>query len=85
VAIDGGVAIAGVSPAGPAEAAGLRHGDVVVRLNGDRVADVEDFYRKLWRTGIGAEVQLTLYREGQLETRSLRPRDRYTIFQFRTP
>jgi S1-C subfamily serine protease len=85
VAIDGGVAIAGVSPAGPAQAAGLRHGDVVVRLNGDRVADVEDFYRKLWRTGIGAEVQLTLYREGQLETRSLRPRDRYTIFQFRTP
>jgi S1-C subfamily serine protease len=85
VAIDGGVAIAGVSPAGPAQAAGLRHGDVVVRLNGDRVADIEDFYRKLWRTGIGGEVQLTLYREGQLATVSLRPRDRYTIFQLRTP
>jgi S1-C subfamily serine protease len=85
VAIDGGVAIAGVSSAGPAQAAGLRQGDVVVRLNGDRVADIEDFYRKLWRSTIGSDIQLTLYREGHLETVSLRPQDRYTIFQIRTP
>jgi len=85
VAIDGGVAIASVSPAGPAHAAGLRHGDVVVRLNGDRIADLEDFYRKLWRTAVGGELQLTVYREGQVETLTLRTRDRYSVFQFRTP
>ncbi len=85
VAIDGGVAIAAVSPAGPAHAVGLRHGDVVVRLNGDRVADLEDFYRKLWRTAVGRELQLTVYRDGQLETVTLRPKDRYGVFQFRTP
>lgn len=85
MAIDGGVGIASVSPAGPAHAAGLRHGDVVVRLNGDRVVDLEDFYRKLWRTAVGGELELTVYREGQLRTVSLRPKDRYAIFQFRTP
>ena len=41
VGIDGGIGIAGVSPAGPAEAAGLRVGDVIMRVNGERVADVE--------------------------------------------
>lgn len=85
VAIDGGVAIAGVSPAGPAYAAGLRHGDLVVRLNGDRVADLEDFYRKLWRTAIGGDVELTVHRSGQLETVRLQPRDRYGAFHFRHP
>jgi S1-C subfamily serine protease len=85
MAIDGGVAIAGVSPAGPAHAAGLRHGDVVVRLNGDRVLDLEDFYRKLWRTKVGGELQLTVYRDSRLETVTLRSADRYSIFQFRMP
>jgi uncharacterized integral membrane protein (TIGR00697 family) len=83
VAIDGGVAIAGVSPSGPAQAAGLRHGDVIVRVNGERVADLEDFYRKLWRLAAGSEVELGVFRDGQLETVAVRTRDRYTIF--RTP
>ncbi len=85
VAIDGGVAVAGVSAAGPARAAGLRHGDVIVRLNSDRVADLEDFYRKLWRITVGTEVELLVYRDGRLETVRLVPRDRYSIFQFRHP
>jgi S1-C subfamily serine protease len=83
VAIDGGVASAGVSPAGPAHAAGVRHGDVVVRLDGDRIADLEDFYRKLWRGPMGREVELTVIRNGRLEAIRLRPGDRYGAFQHR--
>lgn len=82
---DGGVAIAGASPGGPAHAAGVRHGDVVVRVNGERIADLEDFYRKLWRTTLGSELELTLYRDGRLETVRLRPTDRYATFRFRSP
>lgn len=85
VGIDGGVGIASVSPIGPAHAAGLRPGDVIVRLNGDRLADVEDFYRKLWRTAVGSEIELGVYRDGRLEPVTVRPRDRYAIFQFRSP
>lgn len=85
VAIDGGVGIASVSPVGPAHAAGLEPGDVIVRLDGDRVADVEDFYRKLWRTAVGGEIQLTVYRDSQLRSLTVRPQDRYAIFRFRSP
>ncbi|MGH7322511.1 MAG: S1C family serine protease [Candidatus Rokuibacteriota bacterium] len=85
VAIGGGVVIAGVSPAGPASAAGLREGDVVFRLDGERVADLTDFYRKLWQTTIGRDVELTIHRDGRVETVTVRPRDRHTIFQFRSP
>lgn len=83
VALDGGVAIAGVSPVGAAHAAGLKPGDVVVRFNGDRVADVADFYRKLWSTAVGSPIELGVYREGRLEPVTVRPQDRYTIFQYR--
>jgi uncharacterized integral membrane protein (TIGR00697 family) len=85
VTVDGGVGIAGVSPAGPAHAAGLRPGDVVVRLNGERVLDVEAFYRRLWRTAAGSELELTVHRDGRLETVAVRSRDRYAVFRFRTP
>jgi S1-C subfamily serine protease len=85
LSMGGAVLIAGVSPAGPAHAAGLRAGDVVLRLNGERVADLGDFYRKLWRTAVGSVVELTVHRVGQIETVTVRPRDRHTIFQFRSP
>jgi len=85
VAVDGGVAIAGASPTGPAHAAGLKDGDVIVRVNGDRVADLEDFYRKLWRTPAGSQIELTVYRNGRLDTIALRSTDRYSVFRFRHP
>lgn len=85
VGLEGAVVIAGVSAAGPAQAAGLRQGDVIVHVNGDRVADVEDFYRKLWRTAVGARIELGVYRAGQLEQIHVETRDRHAIFQYRTP
>jgi len=85
LAMEGGVLIAGVSPVGPAQAAGLQAGDMVVRLNGDRIADLGDFYRKLWRVPLGAEIELTVHRAGRIESLSVRPRDRHTIFQYRSP
>ena len=85
VGIEGGVGVAGVSPVGPAHTAGLRAGDVIVRVDGERVADVEAFYRKLWGRAVGGPLELVVYREGQLETLTVRPQDRYSIFQFRSP
>ncbi len=85
VGIDGGVGIAGVSPSGPAHAGGLRAGDVVLRVNGERVADVEAFYRRLWAQPVGAPLELGVWREGALLTVTVRPRDRYATFDYRTP
>ncbi len=77
IGVDGGIGVAGVSPTGPAEAAGLRAGDVIVRVNGERVADVQAFYRRLWAQPMGQPLELTVWREGALETVTVRPRDRY--------
>jgi S1-C subfamily serine protease len=81
----GGVIVASVAPAGPAHAAGLRAGDVIVRLNGARVADVADFYRQLWAAPVGRELDLVVYREGRLQSIRVHPRDRYAVFQVRSP
>ena len=64
IGIDGGIGIAGVSPAGPAQAAGLRQGDVILRVNGERVADVEAFYRRLWAQPVNQPLELGVWRDG---------------------
>ena len=81
VGIDGGgIGIAGVSPAGPAQAAGLRQGDVILRVNGERVADVEAFYRWLWAQPVNQPLELGVWRDGALQTITVRPRDRAATF-----
>ena len=85
VGIEGGVGIAGVSPRGPAQAAGLRAGDVVLRMNGERITDVEAFYRRLWAQPVGQPLELGLWREGAPLTVTVHPRDRYATFEHRGP
>jgi serine protease Do len=80
IGVGGGVGIAGVLASGPAEAAGLRPGDVVVRVNGESVADVETFYRRLWAQPVDQPLQLAVWREGVLQTISVQLRDRYATF-----
>ena len=59
------VVVAGMSPKGPAARAELRIGDVILAVNGDRIASQREFYRKIWALGsAGVDVPLTLYREG---------------------
>jgi len=74
---DDGVIIGRVGLVGPARQAGLRPGDVIIRLNGEKVEGLEDFYRKLWRTAIGDDVKLTVRREARFEVITVRPADRY--------
>src|SRR6201999_2747141 len=68
--LEGRVVILPVSPDGPAEAAGLHKGDAITEVAGKRVADLTDFYRKLWAAGpAGSDIQLTV-RQGS-DTRRL--------------
>jgi S1-C subfamily serine protease len=77
----GGVLVSGVSPVGPARAAGLQQGDVIVKLNGENVETQEDFYRRLWRVSVGQEVQVIVRRESGLQAITLHPADRYSIYR----
>lgn len=56
-----------VSPRSPAESAGLRPGDLIVGVGGQRFTGLADFYRKLWGLGpAGVVVPLEVMRGATL-------------------
>jgi S1-C subfamily serine protease len=63
--IEDKVVVVGVAPNGPAARAELKTGDVILGVAGARVSSLAEFYRRVWALGeAGAEVPMTLYREG---------------------
>jgi Do/DeqQ family serine protease len=59
-----GVLVADVMKGGPAEAAGLRPGDVVVELNRTRVREVPDLQRRVAGVAPGERVRVVIVRDG---------------------
>lgn len=64
---------------GPAARAGVRAGDILVSVGGEPIADMEDFYRKVWAQGpAGAAVSLqVLHRGTGLERVEIQSMDRH--------
>jgi S1-C subfamily serine protease len=77
----GGVLVVGLSPAGPARAAGVRQGDVIVGFNGQSISSQEDFYRRLWERYVGEDLVLEVLRAQRLESITVRAADRYRVFR----
>jgi serine protease Do len=67
-----GVLVAGVIKGGPAEAAGLRPGDVVVELSGAKVREVPDLQRRVAAVTPGQTVALVVVRDGQAQRLNVR-------------
>lgn len=59
-----GVEVANVAQGSPAEQAGLRRGDVVVRFRGEAVQGVEHFVRLVRETPVGREVEMEVAARG---------------------
>jgi S1-C subfamily serine protease len=56
--------VAGLAPNGPAEKAGVKVGDVIVDVDGDKPLTLADLWRRVWRVGPpGVEVHLKLFRK----------------------
>lgn len=71
--VGGHLLVMRVSPEGPAEAAGMRSGDIVVGVGSDVVNTQADFYRKVWSLGhAGVEVPLKVLQGAAVKDLKLR-------------
>jgi len=71
------LAVTGLATGGPADRAGVKLGDMVLEVAGEKVAGLADMFRKIWRLGqAGVEVPLTLTRDAQVLHLHLRSADR---------
>jgi len=78
--LGGNVVVAGVAEGGPAEQAGLQTGDVLLEVDGARIAGLADLFRKIWALGAaGVEVPLTITREGKRMHVGVRSIDRQDL------
>jgi serine protease Do len=66
-----GAIVADVTPDSPALKAGIKTGDTILELNGERVADPRDLARKVAMISPGQAVELSVYRGGKRENVSV--------------
>ena len=71
------LAIAGLAPGGPAERAGVKIGDVILQVAGEKPDSLFDLWQRAWRAGpVGTEVALKLLRKGSVRDFAVRSADR---------
>jgi len=78
----GRVFIIRVTPAGPAEKAGLKTGDIILAVNRTPVKGLADFFRQIRAMGpAGVKVPLNILQETQVRDITVRSEDRYQFLQ----
>ncbi len=60
-----GALIAGITPKGPAEVAGLQAGDIILSFNNATITDVKSLPRKVAETPIDASAKISVWRNGK--------------------
>jgi S1-C subfamily serine protease len=69
--------VAGLAAGGPADKAGLKLGDQVLAVAGERVSGLAELFRRVWALGpAGVEVPLTVQRAGARTEARLASADR---------
>lgn len=74
------VVIGGVLPGGPGEQAGLRPGDVILVVDGERVHQRSSLYARLWAHSPGEWVSFQIYRDNQVQQVSVLTADAEVFF-----
>jgi S1-C subfamily serine protease len=73
--VPGGVLVLSVEPSSPAARAGLTAGDVIVSLNGEPVAGIDDLHRVLTGDAIGTKLTIVVVRGTEKLEREVVPED----------
>lgn len=68
-----GALVADVTPGGPAARAGLKSGDIVLRIDGQDVNSAADLTRRVGIARVGGELRLEVRRDGRPVTLTVRP------------
>ena len=75
--MDGHLVVGGLAPGGPAERAGVKLGDHVLEVGGERVTGLAAMFRRIWSAGpAGSDVGLTVSRRGASSSILIRSADR---------
>ena len=73
---EGQIRVIRLTGSGPAEEAGVRPGDQIVRIDGVAVDSLESFYKTLWQRDPEREVSLDIRRAGTAQTLKVKAIDR---------
>jgi S1-C subfamily serine protease len=76
LATDGGVLATAIEARSPAEVAGLRTGDIILSVGGQRVGGVDDLLRFLTADRIGIATPLTVLRRSGRRQLTVVPAER---------
>ena len=60
-----GVKLSGVAPQGPAEAAGMRGGDLIIEVDGKTIENLYDYTFALQALRVGRQAPIVILREGE--------------------
>ena len=78
----GRIQVVRVNRDGPAKDAGLQPGDVVLAVDGVRVASLEAFYKKIWdRAAPDTEIALTVLQGADIKTITIKAVDRMSTMR----
>lgn len=67
-----GALISSVTPTGPAEQAGLKTGDIVLKFNGRDIKEMRELPRQVAEASIDSEATLEYWRDGQIKTTKIK-------------
>jgi S1-C subfamily serine protease len=78
---DGGVALTGVVPGGPAEKSGLQRGDVILSVDGETVSTLRELYQAIRRKGPGQGLSFQVLRDSAIRVVEVTAGDRDVFYR----